>query len=311
MDNTTRQKIQELLTKYSSIGVVVSKNPSIDHMAAGLSLFLAVKQMGKSSVIASPTQPTVEISSLVGIDRVKQSLGTDGGDLTVAFPYKEGEIEKVSYTLDNGYLNIVVKAGDKGLTFQEKEILFKRSGKAPQVLFFVGVSRLSDLGSLFNPDALKDTTIVNIDNKPDNQGFGDVVVISPRFSSVSEQIANLLTLLEDQMQIDLDIAQNLLSGITFATNDFQDPKTSPVAFEMAGKLMQKGAVRKRIATMPHEQRRDHAFFPQSQQMQKTAQHSSFQPAPQQHQQFPQRPQPQRQAPPDWLTPKVYKGSTVL
>lgn len=306
MDTTVHPKIQDLLSKNNHVGVVVAKNPTIDHMAAGLSLYLAMRQMGKSAVIASPTQPTVEISSLVGIDKVKQNLGSDGGDLTVSFPYRDGEIEKVSYTLENDYLNIVVKAGERGLTFQEREILFKRGGgKAPQLLFFVGVPRLSELGNLFNPDALKDTTIVNIDNKPDNQGFGDVVVVSPRFSSVSEQIAQLLISLDREMQIDIDIAQNLLSGIAFATNDFQDPKTSPVAFEVAGKLMQKGAVRKRV----HDQRRDNTFFPQQRPHQ-----PQFQPPQQTHQpqqQPQQRPQPQRQAPPDWLTPKVYKGSTVL
>lgn len=332
MDNAIHPKIQELVSKHNQIGVVVTKNPTIDHMAAGLGLYLAIRQMGKTVVIVSPTPPTVEISSLVGIDKVKQTLGTDGGDITVSFPYREGEIEKVSYTLDNGYLNIVVKAGDKGLTFHEKEIQFKRGGKAPKLLFFVGVQRLSDLGSLFNAEAMKDTVIINIDNKPDNQGYGDVVVVSPRFSSLSEQIAQLLSMLDWQIDIDVDIAQNLLSGITHATDDFQDPKTSPVAFEMAGRLMQKGATRKKQSV--REERHDgSSFFPQQprpqqqfpqrmqqpftqrpQPFQRSQQQQQFTQTPQQaqHQQDNQPPErPQRQAPPDWLTPKVYKGSTIL
>ncbi len=346
--NQIHPKIKDVLAKNSNVGVVVTKNPSVDHMAAGLSLFLSLRQMGKTSVIASPTAPTVEVASLVGIDKVKNDLGGDGGDLTVAFPYREGEIEKVSYTLENGYLNIVVKSGDKGLNFQEKDIKFKRSGKAPQVLFFVGVPRLSDLGNLFNPEALKDTTIINIDNKPDNQGFGDIVVVSPKSSSVSEQIAHFL-LSVDGHDMDVDIAQNLLSGIAHATNDFQDPRTSPIAFEMAGVLMQKGAVRKsqRQTQQEDQQRRDHAtsFMPQQQpqprprnpfqqfQQPQRPQQPFGQPhqapvqpqsqnmqQPQPQQNMPQNNQqptqnqnsnPQRQTPPDWLTPKVYKGSTVL
>jgi hypothetical protein len=348
MDNQAHPKIKDLLSRHTNVGVMLSKNPEVDHAAAGLSLYLALRQIGKNVVVVSPTQPTVEISNLVGIDKVKNTLGADGNDLTVAFPYKEGEIEKVSYTLENGFLNIVVKASDKGLTFKENEIQFKRGGgKVPALMFFVGVPRLTDLGNLFNPDAFKDTTIVNIDNKPDNQGFGDVILVSPKFSSVSEQVAHLLSQIET-IEIDQDIAQNLMSGIAQATNDFQDPKTSYLAFEMAGILMRKGAIRKKASQKEERQESNASFFPyqpqQSQPMQPQRMTQPFRQPQQFRPQFPRpfqpqqnQPQPiqqpvqpnpqpvnqpqqnqsgqdnrqQRQAPPDWLTPKVYKGSTVL
>ena len=105
------------------MAVIVKPNPSLDEMAAGLGMYLVLKQMGKNISIACPTDPIVAVSSLVGIDQVQKSLGGEGGDLTVSFPYQEGEIEKVSYTLDNGQLNIVVKAGEKGLSFQQKDVL--------------------------------------------------------------------------------------------------------------------------------------------------------------------------------------------
>lgn len=352
MDNQAHPKIKDLLSQHTHVGIMLSKNPQVDHAAAGLSLYLGLRQIGKSVIIVSPTQPTVEISNLVGIDKVKNTLGADGNDLTVSFPYADGEIEKVSYNLDkdNNLLHIVVKAGEKGLSFQDQDIQFKRGGgKVPALMFFVGVPRLTDLGNLFNPDAFKDTTIVNIDNRPDNQGFGDVLLVSPKFSSVSEQIAHLLSQIE-AIEIDQDIAQNLLSGIAQATNDFQDSKTSYLAFEMAGVLMKKGAVRKKASQKEERPESNASFFPyqpqQQQRMQQPLQRPQpfpkpfprqFQPQqnqPQQtqqqsfqSQQQSQRPvqnqppimpqqnqdnrQQQRQAPPDWLTPKVYKGSTVL
>lgn len=358
MDNQAHPKIKELLSKHSDVGVMLSKNPQVDHAAAGLGLYLALLQMGKKVMIVSPTQPTVEISNLVGIDKVKNTLNVDGNDLTVSFPYIDGEIEKVSYNLDkeSNLLHIVVKAGEKGLSFQNEEIQFKRGGgKIPSLMFFVGVPRLTDLGNLFNPDAFKDTTIVNIDNKPDNQGFGDIILVSPKFSSVSEQVAHLLSQIET-IDVDQDIAQNLLSGISQATNDFQDPKTSYLAFEMAGVLMRKGAVRKRTSQREERQEANASFFPyqpqqpvqsqrvtqqpaqrpqpfsrphfprpfQPQQNQQQAQPAAAQPSQPNQQQGQPIQQPannqqqnqqqdmrQRQTPPDWLTPKVYKGSTVL
>lgn len=342
MNNQAHQKIKDLLIQYTTVGIILPKNPTIDHVAAGLGLYLAIRQMGKQIMIASPTQPIVEISTLVGINNIKNMLGSEDSDLTVSFPYIDGEIEKVSYNLDkeNNLLHIVVKAGDKGLSFQEKEIQFKRGGKIPQLVFFVGVPLLSDLGNFFNRDSFKDTVIVNIDNHSHNEGFGNVSLISSEFSSISEQVAYLLTHFEGQIDIDLDISQNLLTGISSATNDFQDQKTSYLAFEMAGILLKKGATRQRVSHSVVKDESNSAFFPyrpqqppvqpfatlprqqsfnqpmqrviqSSQQSQGSMQSSKDQQVSQQNQLQGDTKQQPKQTPPDWLTPKVYKGSSVL
>jgi hypothetical protein len=241
MDNLTFTKIKEALSKYTNIAVAVPIDPTVDEMGAALGLYLSLKDMGKAMSIATPNAPLVEVSALVGIDEVRTNLGEASGDLVVSFPYREGEIEKVSYTRDDNFLNIVVKAGEKGLNFTQEEVKFTRSSKAPELLFIVGAARVSDLGQLFDPTILKDTIVVNVDNKPDNQGYGDIIVVSNKFSSISEAVANLILSLG--IKIDLDIAENLMLGIATATNNFQDPRTSSLAFEMAGVLMRNGALR--------------------------------------------------------------------
>lgn len=245
MDSFNVEQIKDLLGKNDKIGIAIGKNPDVDQMAAALSLYLSLIQIGKSVSVACPTDPLVEVSSLVGIDKVKTSLGSIDSDLVVSFP-DTGDIEKISYTREDGSINIIVKATEKGLSFDEKDIVFKRNAGAPNVIFIIGTPRLSDLGKIFDAESLKDTTIVNIDNKSDNQGFGDVVLVSNEFSSVSESVAVLLASLG--LKTDLDISSNLLSGISYATNNFQDPKTSPLAFEMAAMLMKQGAKR----TAPRE-----------------------------------------------------------
>lgn len=352
MDTTSLQKIKDVVLGNEDIAIAVGKNPNLDEMGAALGLYLALKSANKQVAIACPTEPLVEISSLIGIDKVKTNLDTTGGDLVVSFPYEEGEIEKVSYTLENGYLNIIVKAGEKGLSFAEKDVEYKRGGgEGVKVLFVVGTATLSNLGNLFDPEALKNTTVINIDNKSDNQGFGDVFLVSTSASSVSEQIANLISFLD--FPIDIDIAQNLLSGISFATDNFQNQKTSPTAFEMAALFLKKGAVRIK-ATRQKAFLQDSTFpaqspvvqpmqnpFPQRKSMPfgQTSQRDPFmqrdrnpfkakmpQPflRPQQPGQSLSRsnnpvPPPMietkddqpEETPPDWLAPKVYKGSTLV
>lgn len=357
MDNQPIQSIKEILDRNEQLTIVVGKNSNIDEMGAALALYLSLVQDNKKVTIATPTDPIVELSNLIGINKVKSSLATDGGDLVVSFPYKEGEIEKVSYTLEEGFLNIVVKASNSGLSFSEKDIRYKRGGGgSTPILFIIGTPRLSNLGDLFNPQNLKNTTVINIDNKQENQGFGDIVYVSPTFSSVSEQIANVINSLN--LPLDQDIAQNLMSGISFATDNFQKPTTSSLAFETAGVLMKKGALRANV-TKPKSyvsqvpQLDDDDFFgldsfteppiapsqnPQRQNQFQNRQNRNF-PKPMQNPQFPRQqaggqfqkshnPQggsasnqqfppknqgnkQQEDTPPDWLAPKIYKGSTSI
>lgn len=337
------QKIKETLDRYQNFTIVVGRDAHIDEMGAALSLYLTLSGRQKKVSIASSKEPIVELSSLVGIDKVKTVLSKDsGGDLVVSFPYKEGEIEKVSYTLENGYLNIIVKAGVEGLSFSEQDVRYQRgTGEKIDVLFVVGTPRLSDLGDLFDPEALKDTTVVNIDNKGDNQGFGDIVYVSSKYSSVSEQVANLLSQLG--LPIDVDIAQNLLSGISYATNNFQKENTSLFAFEMAAQLMRKGARRERAKpsysdfdllqqVQPSKQaqdmrklpfsKKDESFFEEDEDMMPAYQSPIQRQKPQAPRNAPSVLQQKAKAqevvekvdkttPSDWLAPKIYKGSTEV
>ncbi len=248
MDNALIQKIKEELSKNDNIAITLGKNPSMDEMAASLSLYLLLKEANKNVTIACPTQPIVELSNLVGIDKVSNKLeGPDGGDLVVSFPYVEGEIEKVSYTLENGFLNIIVKAAGKELTFDEKDVKYTKGGGAAfSLLFVIGTPILSDLGDIISSDKIRDTKIINIDNKQENQGYGDIVAVSPDFSSVSELVADIVLSLG--LRIDQDVAQNLMSGIIYATKNFQDDSTSPLAFEIASVLMRNGARRESVTT---------------------------------------------------------------
>lgn len=302
-------KLNEFLQTHKSIAVVAPRDPSADQMAAALSLYLSLSLSGRQVSISMPETPLVELSHLVGIDKVKTQLGGASGDLVVSFPYKEGEIEKVSYTLEDGFLNIVVKAGELGFSFDQKDVKYVRPTAAQDLLFIVGASRLSDLGNLFDPEALKNTSVVNIDNSPQNQGFGDLVMVSSKLSSVSEQVASIILGLN--LPMDPDISQNLLEGIKSATNNFQGPNTSSLAFEMAGVLMRSGARRE----SPVREMASSAFN-HSQTLQGL---------------YGEKPQPQVQPlsqipvqnltqhnedandfnnpPSDWLTPKIYKGST--
>ena len=130
-------------------------------------------------------------------------------------------------------------------------------------------------------------------------------MVSTRLSSLSESIANLLIALN--YKLDLDIAQNLMSGIADATNNFQDANTSSLAFEMAGILMRSGALRPGSHAVQRPARRDD-FIKAQEQLVKTQEieHKEAQPV---GQSISQPVNTLNNPPEDWLEPKIYKGST--
>lgn len=303
MDNAIVQKIRDALSKNDNIAIVTGKNPSIDEMASVLSLYLLLRE-NKKVTVASPTQPIVELSNLVGIDKVATRLDGGEGDLVVSFPYVEGEIEKVSYTLEGGLLNIIVKASEQGLTFDEKDVKYSKGGGTFSLLFVIGTPRMSDLAELINSDKLRNTKIINIDNKPENEGYGDIVAVSADFSSVSEQVADLVLSLG--FRLDKDASQNLLDGISFATQNFQSPATSPLAFEIASLLMRNGAQRESISS-PVAQRKHTPRYSREAQLDEKPVNPPYRSAMKKQQDNPA--EPDQKAPTDWLAPKVYKGSS--
>ncbi len=300
--------IRQVLAKNGSIVVTVGPKPTVDEMGAALALYLSLRDSGKDVSVVSPQEVLVEVSNLVGVDQVRKSYqGGRSGDLTVSFPYQEGEIDKISYTLEKGHLNIIVKASAMGLSFSEKDVLFRRSADTPSVIFTVGVAKLSDLTPIFNLDSIKNTTIINIDNNADNQGFGEVVLVNPQASSLSEEVANLILGLD--LRLDVDSSQNLLSGLSFATNNFSNPRTSALAFEMAAIMMRNGAKR-------GQRTKDRQAFiqrPSQQQNPNISQNSSQNQNPNNRGNITREYQKENkddEAPPgDWLAPKIFKGST--
>lgn len=300
MDGVMVEKIKDLIAKNESIGIAVGRNPGVDEMAAALALYLTLSESGKKVIVVCPTEPIVEVSSLVGINKVKKSFeGSADGDLTVTFPYREGEIEKISYTLEEGKLNILVKAGENGLSFNEKDIEYKRGGAAPGLVVVVGTPRISDLGTAFDMETLKDSKVINIDYRPENQGFGDIPLIGRNASSVSELMSNFISSLG--FNIDVDIASNLFTGIIAATNNFQNETTSALAFETAAFLLKKGAVRQ-SADSKKDIVEDSFFAPKTQHKIPSFSKKTI---------GTEEKKTENNPPDDWLAPKIYKGSTSV
>lgn len=281
IDNTNSSStamLREILAQKENTLVLVKREPSKDLLAAATALYLSLIKAGKRVTISCPTETLVEHASLVGINKITKIIPTTGADLTIVLPYQKGKVEKISYNIEGDSIHLVVKAGKDGLGFDTNDIKFAKSGIATsEFVFLIGVQNpFADLEGLYNEDLFQNAKIVNIPN--DFTGSSA--------SSVSETVASLLQ--GASLPIDTDIAANLIQGIKWATNNFQSDKTSPLAFEMTGLLMRYGVRRPVSQEQGQVQAQDSSSVVQE--IQKD--NSSEEP------------------PQDWLTPKIYKGSTL-
>ena len=258
-----KEQIKELIDTSSSIGIVVSENQDIDTVAAALGLYLVLKSNGKNVQVVSKKTPAVEVSNLVGVDKILKSFSGNTKILTISVPYREGEIEKVSYNIEDTRLNVNLFAETSGITFDESEIQYIKKGSSLSLVITIGIANENELSDLGDLKAVK---TIHLDKNPLNSLSGDVSIVDPSFSSLSEIVAELVN--ELNLGYDLDAFQNLLDGIAYATRNFTSQTASPYAFEAAGFLLQNGAKRK-------EGRRDDRFPREEQFLHKRLQKQTF------------------------------------
>jgi len=332
---------RNLLENAKSVLIVVGDNPTIDSIAASLALYLTLSSVSKQAVVVCPTSMTVEFNQLVGVDKIQNNVsGGSGRNLVISFPYQEGSIEKVSYNIENDTFNLVIEPREGYPQITPENMQYSNSGGTTDLVITINASRLSDLGRIYqdNQNLFRDKPLVNIDSGSINSRYGKVNLIDPSVSCTSELIVSLLSQLG--FTIDVDTATNLIAGISAGSQNFSSPTTSASTFEAAAICLKSGA-RKSTQTPTSFEYEDQPYqamgpqpvtipFPKSQKTSfsrpqaraltnNAGQHQPFMGKPQSGkpkptppvQQPPTRESTHPETPPDWLKPKIYKGSTLL
>jgi nanoRNase/pAp phosphatase (c-di-AMP/oligoRNAs hydrolase) len=233
--------LRDFLAQQNELGILIGSHQNLDTYASSLALYLTLTQSGKKVQIVSKKEPTVEVSNLVGIDKVRDSFIGSTNKLVVALPYVKGEVEKVLFTEAPNTINFhLTAAPDRSITpFDLSDVKLIWEGGAPSAIITLGVGSVDEINGVIDPNSTK---IVNIDNYQGNTRFGDVVLVDDSFSSLSEIVGKVVKDL--QLPQDRDIAQNILDGVLYATRNFTKQNTSPLAFEAVSNAMYMGAQRK-------------------------------------------------------------------
>lgn len=297
IDKNLLMSLRSVIDSEDQITVIVRKNPTLDSFAGGLALYLALFRAGKKVNILCPTEPIVEQARvLVGINKVTTKMASSGKDLTIVLPYEKGRIDKISYNIEGESIHLVVKAGQDGLGFTDDQIKFLKTGGDVQgLLILVDVSTIDDLSGLLTPQDLEGRKIVNIGRAANQIVSNSMNFVNEEASSISEIVAKILS--DIGASLERDSAQNLMVGINSATSNLQAGNTSPLAFEMTGFLMRYGALRD--IDLPAQAGEKEDIKEDKIELKDLPTQAG------------EKKEEKKDEPPlDWLTPKIYKGSTL-
>ena len=294
MENT----LKTIVDQAKSVLILLPTRPYFDQVAAGLSLYLAIRGEKEAAVIsASPM--TVEFNRLVGVNKITQDLGNK--NLIIRFSnYEAKNIEKVSYDVENREfrLSIIAKQGVSAPTMEQAEIT--SSGVSTDTIILVGGINETHFPALSSKE-LAGAKIAHVGGRPLVLPAGrNIISLVSSASSASEVTAGLLK--ESGYEIDGDIATNLVMGIEEGSNKFSSSEVTAETFQIFAELMRAGgrrmvSIKGQRASVPPSAIPGRLPKQPVQQVQPLREKTQIETQ-------------KENAPKDWLQPKIYKGTNI-
>ena len=200
------------------IAVYLKDDPGFDELVSALAFGNFLEINGKTVKIICSALPDY-LKTIAGVEKIQPVVGNPS--LVISFDYNEGDIEKISYKVDNGRFNLIINS-KKGIN--PNKLSYQAQGVDFDLICFVGLTN-SEINTLV--ESLP--AISTIENLNDKQ-----IIFAKTDQSVSEQMVAFMT--SSNLKVDPKTGELLFSGIKSSSGNFADP-SSPTAFEAAAQAI--------------------------------------------------------------------------
>lgn len=305
MDQNTKDKTLDNLTKTESILIVVSDETGFDGIAAGLALYLSLIKLGKNVSIVAREPSVGDAEQIYGVNHIGKTA--DKKTPVVIIQNAIDTVDKVTYFLEEDRLKVVIHSlpGSAGVT--KEQISLEYSSTPANLIFAIGFENLHELQSKIahEQQISPESWIISINVGELKQKFAQDSFVDPQAISISEVTVKVLQ--ELALPLDEDIAFNLYAAISQSTQNFSPARTKPQSFEIAAWLVKFGAGRASLAQKDTKTADQHISQPAAfnrKPIQTAQDFFESQPAIEEVESAPEL-KPSK----DWLKPpKIYKGS---
>lgn len=245
MDDYLKQQTLDKITKANNVLIVVSRLTALDGLASGLALYLSLSKLGKSSAMIAKSPTVEEANKLYGVDKIGKK--DDKKNLVINIENAVTNVDKVTYSLQDGRLKVVVHSLPNSSGISESDISFSKEGSNPDLVIAVGYKSTDELRNDITHEQTINSSvfIININNTQVGQNYAQINILEEGAASISEVTTRLLQ--ELALPIDEDVAFNLYTGISYATQSFSPAYATPISFEAAQWLIKFGAGKASLA----------------------------------------------------------------
>lgn len=242
-DSNAKQQIVDRIKKATNILVTVSRDPSVDELAAALSLTLMLNKLDKhaTAVFSGVVPATMEfLKPAKTFENTVDSLR----DFIIALDKEKAD--RLRYKVEEDVVRIFITP--YRTTLSQDDLKFSQGDFNVELIVALGVDQKDDLDSAITAHGriLHDAATVTINANNDKNSLGEVDWSDERASSLCEMLMSLSEALKPNL-LDEQIATALLTGLVSATERFRNDKTSPKVMTMAAQLMAAGANQQLIA----------------------------------------------------------------
>jgi hypothetical protein len=246
MDSAKKQ-LADRLKSATNILVTVSRDPSVDQLAALLGLTLLLNKSGKHSVAVFSGQVPPAIEFLEPDKTIEKN--TDSlRDFIIALD--KNKADKLRYKVEDNVVRIFITPYKTSISQEDLE--FSQGDFNVDVVIALGVKQQQDLDDAITAHGriLHDATLASINLGPDG-GLGTISWHDPQASSLSELVTELAPMVGENL-LDNQIATALLTGIVAETDRFSNDKTTSQTMTASSALMSAGANQQLVASKLEE-----------------------------------------------------------
>lgn len=249
-DIKTRQQVIEKIQKSTSILVTVSKDPSVDALAAALALTLTLDKLEKhaTAVFSGIIPPAI---SFLQPEKTFENTTDSLRDFIIALD--KSKADHLRYKVEGDVVKIFITPYKTTITNDDLE--FSQGDFNVELVIALGVDNQEHLDGALDAHGkiLHDASVVTITSGEQTSKLGTVDWHDGKASGLSEMIADLgESLKTDKPLIDQQIATALLTGIVAQTDRFSNPRTTSKVMTTAAQLMSAGADQQLVAAKLEE-----------------------------------------------------------
>lgn len=245
-----KQQIVERIKQSSNILVTVSRDPSVDELAAALGLTIMLNNLKKhATAVVSGTIP----SAIAFLDPAKTFENTVDSLRDFIIALDKEKADHLRYKVEGDVVKIFITPYRTTIT--EEDLDFSQGDYNVELVLALGVDSKNHLDAALEAHGriLHDATVVSLSAGDKSSELGSLNWHESSASSISEMLVSLSEALkEDKPVLDDQVSTAFLTGIVAATDRFSNNKTSSKVMTMAAQLMAAGANQQLIAAKLEE-----------------------------------------------------------